>query len=133
MLGSVLKERVHELSHADLSRTGDNAFWVILRNIARDEILALAPQKIDSDLIVPIYYEILSSNLEFIPSYFQEKLEANNQERYRVINRNLFTSNAFNNNGLANQEGIIAYKDYNESKKGDRVIYQGDEKYVNKR
>lgn len=133
MLGSVLKSRLHELSNASENKFAEDAFWIILRNIARDEILALYPQKVDSDTIVPVYYEILSSNLDYIPEYFKEKLESNNQERFRVINRNMFTSNAFHPDGLANQEGIEAYKDYNESKKGERVIYRGVEEYVNKR
>lgn len=132
MIGSVLKSRISELSNASTKKMGEDAFWIILRNIARDEILALYPNKVDSDTIVPIYYEILSENLVYIPEYFREKLESNNQERYRVINRNMFTSNAFHPDGLANQPGIIAYKDLNESKKGDRIIYQGDVNYVNK-
>ena len=133
MLGSVLKSRIHELSNASTNKLAKDAFWVILRDIARDEILALYPRKVDSDTIVPVYYEILSSNLDYIPDYFQEVLDSNNQERFRVINRNMFTSNAFHPDGLANQPGIIAYKDYNESKKGERIVYQGDVNYVNKK
>ena len=132
MLGEVLKSRLSELSMASTNKLGEDAFWIILRDIARDEILALYPRKVDSDTIVPVYYEILSSNLDYIPEYFQEKLYSNNQERFRVINRNLFTSNAFHPDGLANQEGIIAYKEINESKKGERIVYQGDGNYVNK-
>ena len=122
MLGDVLKSRIKELSKASTKKVGDDAFWVILRNIAKD----------DSDTIVPIYFEILSSNETYIPKYFKEKLDSNHQERYRVINRNLFTSNAFHPDGLANQEGITAYKDFNESKKGERIVYQGDVNYANK-
>ena len=132
MLGEVLKSRLGELSEASTNKLGEDAFWLILRDIARDEILALYPKKVDSDTIVPVYYEILSSHLDYIPDYFKEKLDSNNQERFRVINRNLFTSNAFHSDGLANQEGIIAYKELNESKKGERIVYQGDVNYVNK-
>ena len=28
------------------------------------------------------------------------------------------------NSGIANQEGIYAYKEVNESKKGERIVYQ---------
>lgn len=132
MLGEVLKSRLSELSLASTNKLGKDAFWIILRDIAKDEIIALYPRKVDSDTIVPAYYEILSSNLDYIPEYFQEKLDSNNQERFRVINRNLFTSNAFHPDGLANQEGIIAYKEINEDKKGERIVYQGDVNYVNK-
>ncbi|MBR3117417.1 MAG: hypothetical protein IKF36_06075 [Bacilli bacterium] len=132
MLGDVLKSRIKELSKASTKKVGDDAFWVILRNIAKDEIIELYPKKVDSDTIVPIYFEILSSNETYIPKYFKEKLDSNHQERYRVINRNLFTSNAFHPDGLANQEGITAYKDFNESKKGERIVYQGDVNYANK-
>ena len=133
MLGMVLKTRIHELSNAGTHKLGDDAFWVILRNIARDEIISLYPSKVDSDTIVPVYYEILCDNLDYIPDYFQERLDSNGQERFRVINRNLFTSNAFHPDGLANQPGIIAYKDMNDSKKGERIVYQGDVNYVNKK
>lgn len=133
MLGEILEKRISELSYASTKKVGDDAFWVILRDIAREEILNIYPRKIDSDTIVPIYYEILSSNLDYIPDYFQEKLDSNNQERFRVINRNLFTSNAFHPDGLANQEGIYAYKEINESKKGERIVYQGVEGYANKK
>lgn len=133
MIGNVLKSRLDDLTLASTNKFAEDAFWVILRNIARDEILSLYPMKVDSDIIVPIYYEILSSNTDYIPDYFKQRLDSNNQERYRVINRNLFTNNAFNPNGLANQEGIIAYKQINESKKGKRIVYQGDINYVNKK
>lgn len=126
MLGDVLKRRINELSSASNKKFGDDAFWVILRDIAREEIIALSPQKIDSDLMVEMYYKILMRNESFIPTYFLEKLPSNNQERYRVINRNLFTSNAFHPDGLANQKGIIAYKEINPNKKGYRIVYQGD-------
>ena len=125
MIGDVLRKRMHELSSASEKKLGEDAFWVILRNIAKEEIISAAPQKIDSDTIVPIYYEILSNNIDVIPMYHREIIPSNNQERYRVINRNLFTSNAFHPDGLANQEGIIAYKEINESKKGERIVYQG--------
>ena len=133
MLGSVLKSRIAELSTASVNKLSREAFWVILRDIAKEEIISLYPQKVDSDTIVPVYYEILSSNLSYIPDYFQVKLDSNNQERFRVINRNLFTSNAFHPDGLANQDGIVAYKEINEEKKGERIVYQGDVNYVNKK
>ena len=132
MLGEILKSRLAELSMGSTNKMAKDAFWIILRNIAKDEIINLYPRKVDSDTIIPVYYEILSSNLDYIPDFFQEKLESNGQERFRVINRNLFTSNAFHPDGLANQEGIIAYKEINEGKKGERIVYQGDVKYVNK-
>ncbi len=133
MLGKVLESRLDELSCASTNINDDDAFWKVLRNIARDEIIELYPRKVDSDTIVPVYYEILSSNLDYIPDFFQEKLDSNNQERFRVINRNMFTSNAFHPDGLANQEGIIAYKEINEGKKGERIVYQGDVNYVDKK
>ena len=133
MLGDVLKARVHELKNGLSLKKGPKAFWVILRDIAKDEIIALYPEKVDSDTIVPIYYDILTDNIECIPEDFRRVLPSNSQEKYRVVNRNLFTSNAFHTDGLANQKGIIAYKDTNDVKKGNRVIYQGDERYVNQK
>ena len=59
-----------------------------------------------------------------MPLYFQEILPSNKQERFRVIIRNLFSSNAFHPDGLANQAGIYAYREVNEMKKGERIVYQ---------
>lgn len=123
MLGDVLKRKIHNLQYSSSKKVMPNAFWIILRNIAVEEIIEYG-DPIDSDTIISLYYEIMSQNLNFIPEYFQEVLPSNNQERYRVIIRNLFSSNAFHREGLANQEGINAYREINEFKKGDRIVYQ---------
>lgn len=123
MLGDVLRREIKSLLKASTKKTDSDAFWIILRGIAVLEIKE-CDFPIDSDTIIPLYYKILSSNLQYIPEYFQEKLSSNGQERFRVIIRNLFSSNAFHPDGLANQEGIYAYKEVNESKKGERIVYQ---------
>lgn len=123
MLGDVLKRNLTKLKHASLNRNGDDAFWIILRDIAVEEIKELN-EPIDSDTIIPLYYNILCENIQFVPFYFRKKLPSNRQERFRVIIRNVFSSNAFNTDGLANQDGIYAYKEINETKKGERVVYQ---------
>lgn len=122
MLGEILRKRLPLLLTSSTEKTANNAFWIILRDIAREEIIELG-EPVDSDTIIPIYYDILSSNLDYIPEYFQEVLPSNRQERYRVINRNLFSSNAFHRDGLANQKGIRAYKEINENKKGERIVF----------
>ena len=122
MLGDVLKREIYRLQNASIKKVGNDAFWIILRNIAVDEIIEYGDY-IDSDTIIPIYYEIMCENIEYIPLYFRERLPSNNQERFRVIIRNLFSSNAFHPDGLANQEGIYAYKEINEFKKGERIVY----------
>ena len=124
--GKVLISNINKLYMCGEKKNDVNAFWIILRDIARDDILSIYPHKIDSDKAVDIYYQILSDNENKLPKYFITKLRSNNQERYRVINRNLFTSNAFHSDGLANQKNILAYKEINESKKGERIVYQGD-------
>lgn len=123
MLGDVLKREIHRLKYSSIKKVGYDAFWVILREIAVQEIKE-HNEPIDSDTIIPIYYNIFCSNLDKIPLYFQEILPSNKQERFRVIIRNLFSSNAFHPDGLANQKGIYAYKKINESKKGKRIVYQ---------
>jgi hypothetical protein len=130
--GDYLRQHLYLLNDASTKKVGTDAFWEILKRIAVAEILSIYPNKVDSDTAVPIYYDILSSNIDEFPSYFSETLMSNGQERFRVINRNLFTSNAFHPDGLANQKEINAYKEINESKKGERIVYQGVEKYVNK-
>ena len=122
MLGDVLKREIDKLRYASKNKDDENAFWIILRDIATSEIIEY-DDLIDSDTIIPIYYQIICENIEKIPQYFCEKLPSNNQERFRIIIRNLFSSNAFNSNGLAKQNGISAYKTTNESKKGDRIVY----------
>lgn len=123
MLGDVLKREIHKLKYSSVKKIGNDAFWVILREIAVKEIIEYN-DPIDSDIIIPLYYEIVCKNLDNIPPYFQEILPSNKQERFRVIIRNLFSSNAFHPDGLANQKGIYAYKEINESKKGERIVYQ---------
>lgn len=130
--GDYLRNNIELLSKASTKKNGPNAFWEILKGIAIKDILLIYPHKIDSDVAVPIYFEILQENEQFFDPYFSKKLKSNNQKRYRVINRNLWTSNAFHPDGLANQKEIKAYKEINEGKKGERIIYQGVENYVNK-
>ncbi len=122
-LGDVLKSKLNSLMTASINKSAPNALWRILRDIAKEEIITYGSQ-VDSDQIVPLYYEILQRNTKYIPEYYKIILPSNNQERYRVIIRNIFTSNAFHPEGLANQNGIIAYKEINESKKGYRIVFQ---------
>lgn len=122
-IGDVLKRKIKMLSYATTKKVGPNAFWIILRDIARDEIIEYGGP-VDSDIIIPIYYDILCDNLIYVPDYFQEILPSNHQERFRVIIRNLFSSNSFHPDGLANQPGIYAYKETNQFKKGERVVFQ---------
>lgn len=125
MLGDILKKNLYLLSKATTDRYGNTAFWIIIRDIAREEIIEHG-RPVDSDAIIPLYYSILSKNLEFIPSYFKKIIPSNGQERFRVIVRNVFTSNAFHSDGLANQKGIHAYKQINASKKGRRIVFEPD-------
>ncbi len=123
MLGDVLKSKISSLINASKNKISPNAFWKMLRDIAKEEIIEYG-SPIDSDQIIPIYYEILQRNTQYIPDYFKVILPSNNQERYRVVLRNLFSSNAFHPDGLANQHGIVAKKEINESKKGYRIVFQ---------
>lgn len=132
MFGDYLRKHIYLLENASEKKVGSDAFWEILKRIAVDEILSIYPQKIDSDIAVPIYYQILNENEANFPKYFSQKLSSNKQERYRVINRNLWTSNAFHPDGLANQKEIYAYKEINEQKKGERIVFQGVKEYANK-
>ena len=69
MIGDVLKKRIAELSNSSNNKRSPNAFWIILRDIAKEEIINYGG-KIDSDEIIPIYYDIMSENLKYIPSFF---------------------------------------------------------------
>ncbi len=123
--GDVLRRSMHQLSDASENKCANDAFWIILRDIAVQEVLAVYPSKVDSDIAVEVYYNILCDNIALIPPYFCEKLHSNKQERFRVINRNMWTSNAFHPEGLANQPQISAYKEINPDRKGERIVYQG--------
>ena len=121
MIGDVLEKNIKKLSQAN--KTGNNKFWIILRDIAKEEIISYG-EKVDSDIIVSIYYKIMCQNLEYIPDYFKDTIPSNGQERFRVICRNIFTSNAFHSTGLAKQDGIKAYKIDNPYKKGKKIVFQ---------
>ena len=123
--GDILKSNLHRLSNATLSSSSGEPFWMILRDIAAQEILAVAPSKVDSDIAVEVFYQILKENEDKLPEHYRVKLKSNKQERFRVINRNVWTSNAFHKDGLATQNGIKAFKELNPSRKGRKIIYQG--------
>ena len=123
--GDVLRRSMHQLSDASENKRANDAFWIILRDIAVQEVLAVYPSKVESDIAVEVYYNILCENIALIPPYFREKLHSNKQERFRVINRNMWTSNAFHPEGLANQPQISAYKEINPDRKGEKIVYQG--------
>ncbi len=123
MLGDVLKRELSRLTSASIKKNAIDSFWVILRDIALKEIIE-HDDLVDSDVIIPLYYSILKENLSLIPAYYRETVSSNKQERYRIVIRNLFSSNAFNTDGLANQSGIDAHKEPNESKKGHRIVYK---------
>ena len=125
MFGDVLKAKIAELSSSSTNKNDQNTFWIKLRDIAVEDILSVKPQKIDSDTAIALYYDILIDNYEKIPNYYRKVLKSNKQERFRVLNRNMWSSNAFHPDGLANQPGIEAYKEINESKKGSRIVYKG--------
>lgn len=121
-LGDVLKSKFDLISNASIERNAPNAFWKVIRDIAREEILA-CDQPIDSDVFVGCYYFIMKSNEEKIPAYFRKIIPSSKQERYRNVTRNVLTSNAFHPDGLAMQPGIKTKRSINFSRKGNRIIY----------
>lgn len=123
MIGDVLRKKINLLADVSENKKAPNALWIVLRDIAREEIIEYG-RKVDSDIIIPIYYSIIVENQDILPAYFCERLVSNKQERFRVVIRNVFSSNAFHNDGLANMEGIVAYKEINKMKKGERIIFQ---------
>lgn len=126
MFGDVLKKRLYELQKSSLKKSDYNAFWRVLRNIAVEDILKIAPLKVDSDIAIAIYYDILSKNEGILPATLRMKLNSNNQERFRVVNRNLWSSNAFHPEGIANQPGIKTLVKMNENRKGKKIIFWGE-------
>ena len=124
--GDCLKQKLKngDFMKCEQKKTSPNAFWIVLRNTAVEDIKACYPNKIDSDIAIKIYYNILSENTHFLPDYICEVLPSNNQERFRVVNRNMFSSNAFHPDGLAKQNGINAHKVLNEKTKGERIVFQ---------
>lgn len=130
MIGDVLRANFLRIKMASPKKASPNALWVIIRDIAREEILREYPNAVDSDVLVSLYYNILRDNVEWVPRFYREILKSNKQERYRVVVRNVLTSNAFHSDGLANQPGIRANKTINEGRKGRRIVYRGEQKYV---
>lgn len=125
MFGDYLRDNIHLLANTTASKTGSDAFWSRLRDIAAEDIRACYPTKVDSINAIQIYYQTLKENEQYIPQDLTVQLPSNHQERYRVINRNMWSSNAFHPDGLARQEGIRAYREINDSRRGERIVYQG--------
>lgn len=59
-----------------------------------------------SNEIIPIYYEILKENETFLPEETLEINDSTQQKKYRIINRNIFSSNSDNKNGLQNRREL---------------------------
>ena len=123
MFGDVLRKNICKLTNASEKKNADYTFWKILRDIAVEDIRNSYPPKVDSDTAIAVYYKILKENESKLPKYYVKILKSNKQERYRVLNRNMWSSNAFHPDGLANQAGINAKSEINESKKGNRIVY----------
>lgn len=133
MIGDVLKERLNEVRHSEDKRKGDSSFCEVIKRIAVEEINELYPERIDSDVIIEVYYKILSQHKDYIPTSLLEITPSNGQERFRNAVRNIFTSNAYHTNGLANNPNLKVVKVVNENRKGRRYSYKGVEGYVNKK
>ena len=125
MFGDVLRNNIAALSASTASKGGNCPFWRVLRDIAVADIKACAPVRVDSVNAIKIYYEILKSNEDLLPIELCEVLPSNKQERYRVQNRNMWSSNAFHPDGIANQPGIVTERKFNDTRRGERIIYQG--------
>lgn len=123
MFGKILEKNIYKLKIASPKKSSKNAFWKILIEIAVEELKEYSPKKIDSGYATEIYYEILKKNESYLPNHFKEKMKSNNQERYRVINRNIWSSNNHNPNGLSNQPGVSAIRKMNEEKHGYKTVY----------
>lgn len=132
MIGDVLKKNLDKVQNSIDARRGHNAFCEVIKRIAIEEINALYPEKVDSDVIVEIYYKILLENIECVPISMRNLSSSNDQYRFRISVRNIFTSNASHANGLANCPYLKVVKIVNEDRKGRRYSYQGVENYVNK-
>lgn len=123
MFGDVLRKNICKLTNASEKKNADYTFWKILRDIAVEDIRNSYPQEVDSDTAIAVYYDILKKNESKLPKYYVKILKSNKQERYRVLNRNMWSSNAFHPDGLANQAGIDARFEMNELRRGNRIVY----------
>lgn len=121
--GDVLKNNLYKLKNSNPGKAGKDAFWLVLKNVAIEEIKALNGAKVDSDIAIEVYYKILCDNSNMLPKELSVKLPSNKQEKFRVINRNMWSSNADHKDGLANIEGILAVKEINRTKKGYRWVF----------
>lgn len=123
MFGDILKKNLNKLENASVNRNDLNAFWKVLRDIARDEII-FSDSPIDSDIFMGVYYKILKENEKSIPKYYCEIIPSSKQERYRNVTRNVLISNAFHKDGLANMPGIKTRRTTNFQRKGLKIIYE---------
>ncbi len=125
MLGDILISRLNEVKQSKDKRSGNDAFCEVIKRIAIDEINAIYPKKIDSDIIVEVYYNILLNNLDYIPASLKKLSPSNGQYRFRIAVRNIFTSNSDHSNGLSNNSKLHTVKIVNDARKGKHYTYQG--------
>lgn len=123
MFGDVLHKRIKELSKTkDTTQQVMSSFWYCLRDIILEEIKN-CDTDVKSDEAIRTYYNILKANEKYLPSSVKKKLPSNNQEKYRVCNRNLWSSNAWHPVGLENE--IATTLVLNIDRKGYCRIYKG--------
>ena len=123
MFGEVLRNRIEELSETTYTRKKDmSSFWYRLRDIALEEISHYSGE-IDSGEAIETYYTILKANEQSLPDEAKEILPSNGQERYRVCNRNLWSSNSWHPIGLENTTTTTVT--INDKRRGNKRIYKG--------
>ena len=61
MFGDELRRSISRLKNASLKKRDANTFWVILRDIAVEDIKGVYPSKVDSDTAIGVYFEILKT------------------------------------------------------------------------
>lgn len=124
--GDNLKKKLHngDFLNCENKKSSPKSLWITLRDTACEDLKSASPQKIDSDVATRIYYNILKDNEEYLPDWACKELSSNGQPKYRVANRNVFSSNAFHQRGLANQPGISAVSMKNTERKGNKIVFQ---------
>ena len=103
MFGDILKENIDKLEKADKKN-----FYKILIILAFEDIKKYG-RKVSSNAAIKEYFDILNENKHRFLAYFREIKSG--QERFRIINRNIWISNAYNHDGLANHKNIKATKE----------------------
>ena len=134
--GLFLKKILADPNYEDKIKDINKDFYkfvieVFICDLIYEYNITLKNQEVISNDVIPLYFDILKNNEGKLNEQLTKELKSNNQKRYRVIIRNIFTSNSENTEGLQNRVELAASRTSNPTRKNQiSISYKLSEKII---